>query len=293
MLGCKRILISLFFFIISISLHAQDAKDSLSVLSWNIQMLPTKWAMFSDALRKKQKVRTPWIIAYAKASPYDVIVFQEVFDNRIRRKLQRGLKEIYPYMVKPLKKGNRLTNSGVLIVSKYPVKKEGQVVYPRGIYSDKMAAKGFTLVKVFKARKAIYLGGTHLQAGNTAVAAEQRKKEFAAMAKLIKEHKTALLPVIVVGDMNTQKRRTDRYQFMLNTLCMEDVVPLGNAPYTISGQNTWNNHERDIQLDYILLDKNGVDIKTEGAHLIRPVGTHKGAQVDYADHYGIGATFYW
>ena len=58
-----------------------DTQNELTVLSWNIQMLPNSLAMFSRALRKKQAIRCPWIIAYLQEISPDVICFQEVFDR--------------------------------------------------------------------------------------------------------------------------------------------------------------------------------------------------------------------
>lgn len=74
------------------------------IVSWNIQMLPNTFAMFSNSLRKKQRVRTPWIIEYCHDQNYDVIVFQEVFDSGIKRKFKKYLSSTYPFQVDTKKK---------------------------------------------------------------------------------------------------------------------------------------------------------------------------------------------
>ncbi|MCX5757566.1 MAG: hypothetical protein NTU83_03485, partial [Candidatus Hydrogenedentes bacterium] len=57
-------------------------ETKLKVLTWNIQMLPTLFDRFSRDLRKMQHERAPWIVDYLNAQDYDVICFQEAFDQK-------------------------------------------------------------------------------------------------------------------------------------------------------------------------------------------------------------------
>ena len=61
-------------------------KDTLKILSWNIQMLPNLYAPFTKLVRKKQKIRLPEIIKYLEKSNFDMIVLQEVFDIQMKNK---------------------------------------------------------------------------------------------------------------------------------------------------------------------------------------------------------------
>ena len=76
-------------------------ETKLKVLTWNIQMLPTFLAPFSKDLQKLQHVRAPWIVDYLNGQDYDVICFQEAFDQKALAILEKGLRQKYPYMVFP------------------------------------------------------------------------------------------------------------------------------------------------------------------------------------------------
>ena len=72
-----KLICCLFLLSHNIDFYTQEkypAKDSLSILSWNIQMLPNFYAPFSKYVRKKQSKRLPEIIKYLETSSIDVIV---------------------------------------------------------------------------------------------------------------------------------------------------------------------------------------------------------------------------
>ena len=69
----------------------KETNDTLKILSWNIQMLPSFYAPFTKLVRKKQSKRIPEIIKYLEKSTYDVVVLQEVFDVQMRNKLKKQL----------------------------------------------------------------------------------------------------------------------------------------------------------------------------------------------------------
>ena len=90
---------------ISISLSAQKNGDSLTIASWNIQMLPKVYQPFTKLTRKKQNIRAPKIIQYLNAAEFDLIVLQEVFDRSIQKEISKGLIVNYPYQQMPIKEG--------------------------------------------------------------------------------------------------------------------------------------------------------------------------------------------
>lgn len=291
----------LFFILLSLnslnieSLQAQEPQKlgELTVVSWNIQMLPNFFRVFSSSLRKRQKQRTPWVIDYIKEKNYDVWVLQEVFDKEICRRLSRRLKAEYPYQVRPINKG-RITSNGILILSKYPIKKLGHVIYDKGIEADRMAAKGCVLVELEKDGQAIQIAGTHLQAGGGGEGNEIRAKQYEDIRMLLNQHQKEQVPQILAGDMNTRKSDNSRYQLMLETLKMKDFSLDEEEPYTIDAKNSWKSLNHDpIQLDYILLASNGVKQSIYQQKVLRPKRRHKGAIIDLADHYGVLAFLKW
>ncbi len=295
--GCNyRYYWGLWLLLITSSLVAQTTpptSNQLKLVSWNIQLLPRSFSLFSNALRKKQRLRTPWIIEHCLQAEYDVLVFQEVFDRPLSKKIQRELSAAYPYQVKPLRKAGRLTSSGILIVSKWPIERIGATVYPKGVHEDGFAAKGCTVVQLNKEGKSLYIAGTHLQAGNSDAAKAQRSIQYRAIKTLLDETTNDSLPLIVTGDMNTRRQAPEAYQEMLRVLAVEDQPLDEERPYTIDIQNTWNPNGHNQQLDYVLLRSQKSALTIVEQKILRVQKKWKEQTLDLADHYGIVAILQW
>lgn len=288
--GCKIFCWSL---LMAVFLQRPVAAQQLKVLSWNVQLLPRSFSVFSKALRKKQAVRTPWIIEHCQQADYDVIVFQEVFDKPLSKQLQAALFANYPYQVQPLKQAGRLTSSGILMVSKWPIQKVGAVVYPKGAHEDAWAAKGCTVVELQQGENSVYIAGTHLQAGSSKAAKNQRTIQYQAIKNLLETTTNDSLAVVLAGDLNTRKSDTLVYSKMLNTLVLQDQPLDEERPYTIDLNNTWNKGGRNQQLDYILLRPQQSKLQLQQQKLLRVQKKWKEQPMDLADHYGVIATFEW
>lgn len=276
-------------FLISNNFCSAQKTAEVKIVSWNIQMLPNFFAGVSKALRKKQGVRLPWIVEFAKQQDYDVIVFQEVFDIEMKRKLKKGLKEAYPYDVPTKTKAGKFTSNGIYIVSRLPMKYIDHVIYKEGLSEDKLAAKGCTLVEIKKEDLVFHLAGTHLQSGG-GQAQLVRNKQYVDIYNLIGKYAKKEVPQLVVGDMNTAKSNTKSYEYMLCTLGVQDFPLDEEEPYTIDNKNTWNNHEKGIQLDYIMLNAQQTTTTIQLQKVLRPKDTYKGQPMDLADHYGVVST---
>jgi endonuclease/exonuclease/phosphatase family metal-dependent hydrolase len=272
----------------NIALIAQtEAKNTeISVVSWNIQMLPNFFRAFSPDLRKMQAKRLPWIVDYVKSQDFDVICFQEVFDLEQKRRLRRKLKKLYPYQVKPINKG-RMTSNGIMLVSKYPMKKLGHVVYAKGSGSDGMAAKGCVLAEINVNGKIFQLAGTHLQAGG-GIAQTHRDQQYKDIRILLDKYKKDGIPQVVAGDMNTRNTDKEAYERMIKELDVLDFPLNEDEPYTVDGNNSWNSEDKNgAQIDYIFLRKNGANVTVLAQNLLRPRKRINGKIIDLADHYGV------
>lgn len=262
---------------------------AVQVVSWNIQMLPNALGLFSAALRKKQRIRAPWIITHCIEASYDVIVFQEVFDRDIKRQLKKELKEAYPYQVNTRRTKGRLTSNGIFIVSRIPMKYVDHVIYEKGAHEDAWAAKGCTLVEVEKKGHKFQIAGTHLQSGSSEAAEKHRGLQYQDIRNLLDKHLDKTIPVLVMGDMNTRKGNLPKYTQMIETIGVKDFPLDEENPYTIDNQNSWNKHEQGIQLDYVFLQARATQTTIEEQKVLRLKETHKGKEIDLADHYGIVA----
>ncbi|MCP4438906.1 MAG: hypothetical protein GY810_08165 [Aureispira sp.] len=286
----NKIVISLIIviFIISKTSYAQNIAE-VKIVSWNIQMLPNFFGGLSSALRKKQAVRLPWIVEHAKQQDYDVIIFQEVFDIEMKRKLKRGLKEAYPYHVSTKTKSGKFTSNGIYIVSRLPMEYIDHVIYKEGLSEDKLAAKGCTLVEVKKDDLVFHVAGTHLQSGN-GDAQLVRNHQYVDMYNLIEKYAQDNIPQFVVGDMNTPKSDTKSYEYMLHAIGVQDFPLDEDRPYTIDSDNSWNDHAEGVQLDYIMLNPRKTTTTISLQKILRPKDTYKEKSMDLADHYGVVTT---
>ena len=68
-------------------------------------MLPDFYSPFSKYVRKKQKLRLPYIIKYLDSSKFDIVILQEVFDLQAIKQLSEKLNITYSFIQKPIKKG--------------------------------------------------------------------------------------------------------------------------------------------------------------------------------------------
>lgn len=264
-------------------------QDTLRIASWNIQMLPNFFAQLSPSLRKMQSVRQPWIVDYVKDKNFDVIVFQEVFDIQMRKRLRRQLRQLYPYQVSTKGKFWRFTNNGILIVSKLKMRYIDHVIYEKGIYADGLASKGCTIVEVEKNGKKLQIAGTHLQSGQHDDAQHVRHKQYKNIFHLLHKHRKQEVPQFVIGDMNTEKHIPERYVAMLENLDMQDMPIQEENPHTVDSHNYWNPNEKPAQIDYILYNPNKTKTCIFRQKIFRPKRAHKGKDIDLADHYGISA----
>ena len=135
----------------------------LTIVSWNIQMLPKIYQPFTKLTRKKQSIRAPKIIQYLNAADFDIIVLQEVFDKPIQKQIKKGLIVNYPYQQIPYKRRIYMEiSSGVMMLSKYPFDFQKNVIFNTSKKSDKAAQKSCVLIEVKNRNKSLLLAGTHL-----------------------------------------------------------------------------------------------------------------------------------
>ena len=256
-------------------------------MTWNIQMLPNSLALFSKALQKKQALREPWIVEHCIKNHYDVIVFQEVFDVNIKRKLKKTLAKAYPYQIDTRIEKGRLTSNGIFIVGRIPLRYIDHVIYKKGPHEDAWAAKGCTLVEAEKNGIKFQIAGTHLQAGRSEAAIRHRASQYKEIRTLLDRNKIDSQAIFMMGDMNTRKADKPTYNLMLKTIGVEDFPLNDPRPYTIDSTNSWNEEETNVQLDYIMLQKRNTKTSIGLQKILLPTYIHKGKTIDLADHYGI------
>lgn len=188
----------------------EPAETRLKVASYNVWALPVIASSIGERLA----------LLPEHLKGYDALLLQEVFDGRREGFLQALAKE-YPYQTKVLDKpGVNIHDGGVVIVSRYPIVREAQLVYPQCTGTDCFADKGVMYAEVIKGGKAWHLLATHTASFDTDEARRLRQIQFGQMRTLAASlNIPASDTVIYGGDFNVNKRKfADDYAGMLANL---------------------------------------------------------------------------
>jgi len=206
-----------------------SVKVDLNVLTYNIYMKPTSIS------RTWQAQRGDLLPAYLHN--YEVIIFNEAFDDDIRAKLISALTPVYPHRTTILGSDRVLDqDGGVIIVSKWPIIDEKERLFR--LYGnpctgfDCNADKGVKYAKVCKEGYPFHIFGTHTNAKQDSQSFFARYKQFQILRQFVDDMKIPSdEPVIIGGDMNVPKvfpSLSTEYQYMLDALGAKD--PSGDGP---------------------------------------------------------------
>ena len=229
---------------------AQDSSDiSIRILSWNIFCLPAKAIYNPGAVN-----RAPHIGRLLSKENFDVIVFQEAFHPKARKIIKQFLDEKYPYQIGPITPSTCFkTNDGVWILSKWPMRYIGSVMFDMSLLPDWFSRRGATLVEIEKKGFQFQVLGTHLQSG-----AGFRRDTFRLYQAylinrdLLTPFQNTNLPLFLCGDFNTNNLFT--IDPMLSMFEAERTPLTGTQLYTwpMPGQGK----EKKV-LDHIWFRDNG------------------------------------
>lgn len=295
---------------LSVAAPEAASADSFSVLNYNA-MLMSK-AAFPNHRQDKRAELIP--SAIKRRGEWDVIVFNEAFENDARAKLVSGARANgYPFITAVPDAANAADDGGVFIASRHPIMATDTLVYGAcdGVFGDCLANKGAVYAKVLKNGKFHHVFGTHLQAENNKGAVEARLIQMTELfAFVVSKAATASLqgePVIIAGDMNIDPViNKSEYKNMLGILAVEEPK-LGSIGPSFDPVNNELAHyryegERAATLDYVMPSKFGAKPKSTRLSIVKPMVSKlkvviprhfgKGTQTkDLSDHYGVSAVF--
>ncbi len=271
------------FELISVNAKCQSKGDTIKIASWNIQMLPSLYAPFSKLVRKKQKIRCPKIVQYLNASEFDFVILQEVFDKRREKELLTGLSTRYPHILKPIKKGFSLKlSSGIMVLSRHPLKLIDHIIFNVSKKSDRGAQKGCSLVQISLNNKQLMIAGTHLDSKNEKSKTLQYEL---TKEKIISPYSKDSIPFFLGGDFNTNMS-SEGYEKMISTFDLENHQLDDERPYTFDELNSWNPKGYKSWIDFIFYQKSD-KVKVIDQYILRPKMQYKKSSIDLADHYQI------
>ena len=243
-----RLFISfLFLFILNVfNVNAQE--HQIKVMSWNVFLRP---GILSDG----QMNRAPKISEYLLNSCAEILVLQEVFHRKARRKLISVLSEKYPFHTEIGPRSFWGVPSGVLIFSKHPILKELTYSFSKARGSDRLAKKGVVNALFRINKRYIHVFGTHLQAGASEEAKSVQKSQLIELSNAVDLIKDSSV-VILAGDFNITP---DEELFALLSKSL-DVKLL---PFDSKQMRTANFKDQDLYpvygdpvwIDYVFLKK--------------------------------------
>jgi endonuclease/exonuclease/phosphatase family metal-dependent hydrolase len=229
-------------------------------MTYNIKMLPRGATYIHHHPVKRARIIPDKVIE----ENADVVVFQEAFDGKAVRILQRKLKGTYPYEAG---QQNRKVISykragGVLMFSKYPVKVLESIRYTECKGIDCMGNKGAMLIEVQHPAIKFQLLGTHIQAGGSR---ELKTSQYTEASALLKQHAVPGVPQFAAGDFNTHKSDTVLYPRLCEILRAEDGDISSDLKYTtdhlLNDMGKPNPKKRSV-IDYVFYIPNGVKFKS-------------------------------
>lgn len=223
----KIILASL---VLLLSFSAQ-AELSLKIVSMNVYMLP-KPIMWT--YQHKHNIA---LLEQLKKLNYDVIFFQEAFQQSFRDTTVEKMKELYPhfyYLDKP-SLFSSLFGSGVFVLSRKTMKVLDSVYFNDCASFDCFASKGAILVQIeLSSTKSIQLAITHLQAGQKST--DIHTKQLTQISEMLKKHKQENTVQFIAGDINIDFSKPD-FEKALSLTKMVNAPLNGNIKTTNTRSN--------------------------------------------------------
>lgn len=269
---------------------AQKADSSLKILSWNIYMLPHRWIHTGQIERSKE------IAKALKNEESDIIVFSEAFEDKSRQIIYDGLKERFPYQSgKPEKNVKWKTNSGLWIISKYPLCEIKHIFFRESKGMDRFACKGALLIESEKNGIRFQVIGTHLQSDlkGRDVRAVRLSQFEQIRNELLEPYKAKGLPQFLAGDLNTIASDSINHHKMLTTLNLNEANLCGDHcfSYDYGNNDVIKEDPQDPQLiDYILFRAEGLKIAGETSVKVFRNKWDTGHS-DLSDHFAIAGNF--
>ena len=253
----------------------------LDVLTFNTALLPSMAARTRQGDRAA--VMAPHLVGY------DVLVLQELFDDRLAGPLLFELEASYPYRGEPVGRAGARgvpwrQAGGVVILSRWPIEREARSTFD-GVCSgtDCLADKGVAYAAVRKGDRVYHVFGTHAQSEFGMSVARVRAEQFALLRAFVDAQEIPIdEPIVLAGDFNVDAGRPELGS-MLEVLRAVRPPTEGPERFTWDPAGNALADHRGEWLDYVLY---AADHAAPVAAWNRAVPLrHEG--LDLSDHYAV------
>ena len=279
------------YFLILLFISFSAMSQEISVLTWNTFLIPPPFNF------TQQEERADLMATKLKAINHDVIFFQETFFEKKRSLIIKELSSMYPYVAIP-KRGDgilQIQGSGLLIVSKYPMKVLDQVVFKDCSGTDCFAAKSAMIVEItLPSNEKVQMIGTHLQGWNGPEIMNIRKNQLLEIKEMMKAHAKTGIAQVLIGDLNIDGRIKPEYD---NSLALMDMTstPLegkfnfSNGFSTVGCFDNPGGINPGEWIDHMWLKPNGTEIQINSKKVVPILGKIGPKECPLSDHYAVEA----
>ncbi len=277
------------------TVDAADLSDptTFNIMSYNVYMRPT--SLFPD---DDQATRAQYIAGYVH--DMDAIIFQEVFDNDTRVTLLNALYPEYPYQTTVVDdNSNALEDGGVLIVSRWPIETEDQLLFGDICNADDCVSnKGIKYARINKMGVKYHVFGTHMDAFNEVDDINTRKQQLVAWKSYIDGKSIPETEAVLMGgdyniDMHTNK--LGEYDSLWGNFSAELPIYTGYPDTWDPVLNHYLQDETDAPefLDYVLSQSENLNAiyKENESLIMRSNNVGMWRIFDLSDHYAIWGKF--
>eukprot|EP00834_Sanchytrium_tribonematis_P005102 NODE_288_length_10680_cov_0.431245.p5 type:complete len:285 gc:universal NODE_288_length_10680_cov_0.431245:1540-686(-) len=235
---------------------------------------------------------------------YDIVCLQEMFgsfSSRRKNLVEYAFSIGFKYhAVGPDRRifRGKLIDSGLVILSRFPILETKSIQYSSALNPDKLSAKGALFIKIEIQGNPLYVFNTHLQASYNLHLHEDspvvltRKIQLQQFKLFIKNNIQAKDKVVVCGDFNVNSLLHDfEYQTLNKSVPMADAVlqffkhhPVTFYPWEYRFKGNVATEEKE-SLDYIfyqnVIPKTIAVVKTEYPFKWRHISDHFGVSMEF------------
>jgi endonuclease/exonuclease/phosphatase family metal-dependent hydrolase len=260
----------------------------IELMTWNLGLLPG-----GDADRVGRQMN--------HMTGPDVLVLTEVFLEEAKKRIRRSLAGWYPYWTTGLGSDGLIgQDGGVMILSRWPILFQDEVVFGGGRGSDALADKGALYARIAAPFGTLHVVGTHTQSEADDLASALvdgplgglapspvriRQRQFSRIRSFLERMELPPgEPVLIAGDLNVPRASNER-SGMLESLRAAQLDGDVEGPTWDPANTLVDDDARAERLDYVLHLRDHRAPVTGEVEVLRPRWEGR----DLSDHYAVVA----
>lgn len=283
---------------------------TLKVITYNTHLFGDEAVGFPPTFA--DATRAALIAEFIKIENADVVALQEVWDEELASRIVQIAGYPHAFYSNEHDEWDDFLNSGLLLLSKYPLVNASQMFYRAEDGLDGYASKGFVQATVIEDGFQLGIFSTHTQAEHDGDAVKARRMQLEQLGSQIRRYRSENpgAEVIAMGDFNVISESGEYNDRLLPFLGLRDAYRnLEPCLDTIKHRATCNFHTNDLarlfdntkfdcdnkRLDYVLYSHGNAFDVLPGKLVVKryqaAINSDGKSATDLSDHYGIAAEF--